>query len=358
MSLSLSSNSTVLQREKSELKQQCRERIKEMKALQREHKTELREQRDRGNAKANTEMDVVDRFLSETIEPLIRENAAVLELDKECRPNSSRHHSSHSNSDRSRRRNRAASTEDVLSRSASRAKNSSTRADYMRTPLRKPSSQSVEVNRPVESLPSREVPRTSSKNSRVSLLTSASQVLDNHGKMAESELQEMLAEHTSVAKHQEGTEAVEDDKEYARSERSNIGHDGGGTAATEAVEEQKARINSSNCSLHLQANGIVDIKTVEESTSMEQIMVTAEEVQDIVSIEFTEGVTEMASFIDVELQEYGRKIEQQSNEHTDNVFSDKRARMCREQEEAEARLFGRPQGREDARKFQSRKLKE
>ena len=360
MSLLLSSSSTQLQHENSELKQQCREKIKEMKALQREHKAKLREQRDRGNAKVDTVvMDVVDRFLSGTIKPLIRENAAVLELDKECRPKSSRHHSSPSQSDRSRRRSRAASTEDVLSRSTGRAKNSSTRAEpvAMHTPLvREPSLQTVEVNRPVENLPSCEVPRASPRNSRVSLLTSASQVLENYRQVAEPALQEILSEHTLAGKHQEGTEAAEGDQEYARPETSTTGHDDSGTAATEVVGGPKARVNSIDCSSRLEANRIVDVETVEESTPVEEIMATAEEVQDIDSIEVAEEVIEAASFIDVEFQEYGRKIEQQSNEHTDNVFRDKRAIMCREQEEAEARLFGRPQGREAARESRSRKL--
>ena len=347
----------MLQHQNSELKQQLKEKVKKMKAIQKEHKAEMEAQRDRGNAKANIETDAVDRFLSETIKPLIQENAIVLELDKGRRPDSSRHRSSHSTSDRSHRRNRTASTEDILSRSASRAKNLSTRADYTHTPLKRTSSPSVEVNRPVEMCTSHEVPRISSRDSTVSLFTSASQDLEGHGKMAESELREILAEHGSAAKHRERPEAVEGDKEYASCERSNICYDDAGTAATEAVEEQRARITTSDCSSHLNANETVSIETVEESVSAEQIAVTAGEVPHIVSNELTEGVSKATSFTDTELQEYGRKIEQQSNEHTDNVFRDKRARMSREQEEAEARLFGRPQGREVARKFQSRKLR-
>jgi hypothetical protein len=73
----------------------------------------------------------------------------------------------------------------------------------------------------------------------------------------------------------------------------------------------------------------VDVETVKEST-------LGEEIRDTDYTEITEQVTEATSFIDVELQEYGRKIEQQSNEHTDNAFRDKRAMMRREQEEAEA----------------------
>ena len=357
MSLLLSSSSIQLQQENSELKEQCREQIQQMKAFQREHKAELKEQRDR---EANMiAMDVVDRFLSETIEPLIRENAVVLELDKKYRRNSSIHQSNHSSSDRSRRRSTRASTEDFLSRSTGRAKNASPRAEPVsrRTPrVREPSLRSVEVNQPVENLPSREVPRVSPRNSRVSGLTSASQVLENYGEVVEPELQELRLEHTLAGNPQESPEAADGDQEYARSERSTTDPEDGGIAATEVVKEPKARVHSIDCSPRLEANQGVDVETVEESTPVEEIMARPEEVQDTDSIEVTKEVTEAASFTDAELQEYRRKIEQQSHEHSDNVFRDKRAIRLRKQEEAEARLSGRPHGREDARKSQSRKL--
>ena len=360
MSLLLSSTSIQLQQEKSELKEQCREQIKDMEALQREHKAELREQRDRGNAEASAiAKDVVDQFLSKTIAPLIRENAVVLELPKKYRRDSSMHHSNHSNSDWSRRRRRRASTEDILSRSTGPANNASTRAEPVsrRTPwVREPSLRSVEVNQPVENLPSREVPRVSPRNSRASSLTSASRVLENYGEVAEPELQEIRFEHTSAGNREESPEAADGDQEYARSQSSTTDHEDGGTAATEVVEEPKARVPSIDCSPRPAANQSVKVETVEESTLVEEITAEPEEVQDTDSIEITEEVTEEASFTDVELQEYRRKIEQKSHEHTENVFRDKRAITRREREEAMARLAGRPQGREDARKSQSRKL--
>lgn len=65
--------------------------------------------------------------------------------------------------------------------------------------------------------------------------------------------------------------------------------------------------------------------------------------------------TNSESLAEIERQEHCRKIEKQSQEHTDNVFRDKAAAMRMGQQEAEDRLSGRPQGRQDARKSQARR---
>lgn len=177
----------------------------------------------------------------------------------------------------------------------------------------------------MDKLPVRKVSLESLGTSEAYGLTFESHGLKSSNEIAEPKSQDIRFEHSRAGETLNNQETTNDNYKDAHYEWSKFQSGDGCITATEAVEKPRAHNNCIGDSPRLKANHGVDVEIPEDSTPEK----------------------------DIELQEYRRKIEKQSHEHTDNVFRDKR---LKKQKEAEARLSGRPQGREDAREMQSCKL--